>query len=95
MNSMNMHTCEKKIFIHEDNCYMEDGTPYTVTNLTYMSCGVRHTLVIFSDDVEFPSFIKTNKRLVPNDWFDEDYEGNHQEDEEEDEEEDTDDNEAG
>ena len=89
MNSTGMHTCEKKIFIHEETCCLEDGTSYTVTNLTYRSCGVRHNLVMFSDGEGFPEFIKTNKRLVPDDWFDEDYEGSYQD------EENTDDNETG
>lgn len=89
--SLSSHEVSKKIFIHEENCQRENGERYAVINITYMAAGLQHTLVLFSDEEGMPEFIKTNKRLIPSSWFDEDYEGSYQDEDEEN----TDDNETG
>ena len=91
-SSLSTHRAEKKIFIHEDDCIHSDGSPYTVTTLSYVSSGVTHTLTLFSNAVGFPEFIKTNERNIPFSWYAEGYEGNYQNEEDE---ENTDDNETG
>ena len=91
-SSLSTHRVEKKIFIYEDDCTHSDGSPYTVTTLSYVSSGVQHTLTLFSNGEGFPEFIKTNERSIPISWYAEDYEGNYQN---EGDEENTDDNETG
>ena len=91
--SLSSHKVTKKIFILEENCQREDGRHYTVTHITYMADGLKHALTLFSDEAGLPEFIKTNERLVPDSWFDEDYEGSYQD--EDLLKENTDDNETG
>jgi|10_taG_2_1085330.scaffolds.fasta_scaffold94183_2 hypothetical protein len=73
MTNLSSHCVKKKIFIHEDNCQREsDGELYTVTNITYMADGLKHTLTLFSGGAGVPEFIQTNERIVPDSFFDED-----------------------
>jgi hypothetical protein len=72
MTNLSSHCVKKKIFIHEEACQREsDGEPYTVTNITYMADGLKHTLTLFSDNAGFPEFLQTNERIISDSSFDE------------------------
>lgn len=72
MTNLSSHCVKKKIFIHEEACQREsNGELYTVTNITYMADGLKHTLTLFSDGAGFPEFLQTNERLVSDNFFDE------------------------
>ena len=76
--SLDSHKVAKKIFVFEEHCQRDNGEIYTMTKVTYMAGGLQHTIALFSHEAGLPKFIKTNERLVPSFWFDEDYEGSYQ-----------------